>query len=41
MCFGLCSLADEARRLGGRIWISGAARLGGISLSLSVPVHGD
>ncbi|MGH3466751.1 MAG: hypothetical protein ACRDQF_03335, partial [Thermocrispum sp.] len=38
LSFGLSSLADEAARLGGRLWVSRAQRLAGISLSVSVPV---
>lgn len=40
MSFGLLSLAQDADRLGGRLWISSAPRLGGLSLSVSVPTSG-
>lgn len=36
--FGLGSLQRDARALGGRVWISNARRLGGVSLSLSLPL---
>lgn len=38
---GLASLAAEADRLGGRLWMSSAGRLSGVSLSVSVPGHGE
>ncbi|WP_020497541.1 MULTISPECIES: sensor histidine kinase [Sciscionella] len=34
---GLASLTAEAQRLGGRLWLSSAGRLGGVGLSVSVP----
>lgn len=36
--FGLYSLGQEATALGGRVWVAQARRLGGTSLSLSLPV---
>ena len=36
--FGIASLADESNRLGGRLRVGSASRLGGIELSVSVPV---
>lgn len=36
--FGLRSLAADASRLGGRMWVSSAPRLGGVRVSVSVPV---
>lgn len=38
--FGLHSVAAEAQRLGGRAYVGRAAKLRGISLSLSLPVDG-
>lgn len=38
--FGLASLDAEARRLGGRLYVGRAARLGGVALSVSVPASG-
>lgn len=38
LSFGLLSLANDTERLGGRLWISTAPRLGGLRLSVSVPV---
>lgn len=38
LSFGVASLADEADRLGGRLWLGSASGLGGIRLSVSVPV---
>lgn len=35
--FGLLSLAKDAERLGGRLWVSATPRLGGLRLSVSVP----
>lgn len=40
LSFGLLSLAKDAERLGGRLWISSAPQLGGLALSVSVPVSG-
>lgn len=37
LSFGMASLADEAGRLGGRLSVGPAGRLGGIRLSVSVP----
>lgn len=37
LSFGVASLADEASRLGGRLSVGSAGRLGGIRLSVSVP----
>lgn len=36
--FGLGSLQRDARALGGRVWVSNARRLGGVSLSVSLPL---
>lgn len=36
--FGLRSLATDATRIGGRLWISSAPELGGMRVSVSVPV---
>ncbi|MGQ0629616.1 MAG: sensor histidine kinase [Sporichthyaceae bacterium] len=35
---GLASLAADAARLGGRLWIADSASLGGIAVSASVPI---
>lgn len=40
LTLGLASLAAEAERLGGRLWMSSAGRLSGLNLSVSVPVSG-
>jgi signal transduction histidine kinase len=37
--FGLPSLAADAARLGGRIWVSAAPRLGGMSIGVEVPTQ--
>jgi signal transduction histidine kinase len=39
LTLGLASLSAEAGRLGGRLWLSSAGRLSGVSLSVSVPVR--
>lgn len=39
LSLGLASLSAEAERLGGRLWLSSAGRLSGVSLSVSVPVE--
>ncbi|GAB3390355.1 sensor histidine kinase [Amycolatopsis echigonensis] len=39
LSLGLASLSAEAERLGGRLWLSSAGRLSGVSLSVSVPVQ--
>lgn len=36
--FGLRSLASEAAKVGGRLWVSNAPRLGGMRVSVAVPV---
>ncbi|MEV4731863.1 histidine kinase [Saccharopolyspora sp. NPDC049426] len=36
--FGLQSLANDAQRIGGRLWVSRAPGLGGLRVSVSVPV---
>lgn len=38
--FGLHSLANDTNNLGGRLWVSTAPQLGGMRVSVSVPVAG-